>query len=222
MNATRRARLALSLLSALVLLLALAAPAAARQHKAAKPQPTPKAAKTTRSCDRPCASVEDCPKVTCECADDAGSGVAACDTEAHCCASAPTACRRFCQLHKQKWTGRFTPDDGTPAPEPSAGSEPAGSEHDANESAALSAPCDERCERADDCSTITCQCAHGAAENVAACDAKAHCCAGPPIVCGHYCGGKKGKWTGKVVEAPPPADTGPSFDDLYDDGDQQE
>ena len=65
---------------------------------------------------------------------------------------------------------------------------------------------------------MTCQCARGTAENVAACDAKAHCCASARIVCGHFCGAKKGKWTGKVVEPAPPPDAGTSFDDLYDGG----
>ena len=55
--------------------------------------------------------------MTCECANAAASGVAACDTEqTHCCVSARTACERFCELHQQKWTGRFVPE-GAAAPQ---------------------------------------------------------------------------------------------------------
>jgi hypothetical protein len=185
-----------------VLVVAVASPAAARGRKKSSP-PRPKP--TSSACEQPCTHVEDCPKVTCECADASGSGVAACDTEnTHCCASATTACRRFCEMHGQKWTGRYAADAGDATPPPEAD----GAAKD--ESApATPAPCAETCDKAEDCRTMTCQCAHGAAENVAACDPKGHCCAGPGIVCAHFCGGKKGKWTGKVIDAAPPPDAEP-------------
>jgi hypothetical protein len=202
MNATRRNRSALSWLSTLVLLLAIGSPAAARQHKASK---------ATSSCDHPCAHVQDCPKVTCECADAAGSGVAACDTEkTHCCAGARTACKRFCEVNHQKWTGRFTPEDAT-APQDSDGGA-----KDASSSAS-SAACDEPCQKAEDCRTMTCQCAHATAPDVAACDAKTHCCGSTRIVCEHFCRAKKDKWTGKVVDAIPPSDAGSLVDQPSDD-----
>lgn len=210
MNAISRARPALVRLSVLVLLLAMVAPATARQHKPSKAPPKAKAAPATTACDQACAHVEDCPKVTCECADAAGSGVAACDTESHCCANPQTACRHFCELHKQKWTGRFTPDDGAAVPDSSGGS------NDTSASMEPAATCDELCEKAEDCRAMTCQCAHGTAENVSACDAKTHCCGSARIVCEHFCSGKKGKWTGKAVESAPPADPGSSLDELYD------
>ena len=63
---------------------------------------------------------------------------------------------------------------------------------------------------------MTCQCARVTAADVAACDAKAHCCAGARIVCEHFCRAQKDKWTGKVADTAPPSDAGSSLDELYD------
>ena len=96
------------------------------------------------------------------------------------------------------------------AKEPSAASSPA--------------PCDEPCKKAEDCRTMTCQCEHAMAEDVAACDATTHCCAGAKVVCDHFCKEKKDKWSGKVIDSPP-ADVkslldepGGGLDDGDDDG----
>jgi len=191
----------------LTVLLVVAPPATAGE---------PHAATTTSpgACEHPCAHVEDCPKVTCECADASASGVAACDTEeTHCCASANTACERFCEVNHQEWTGRYTPEGDVRAP--AAAAAPGGDAKDASANAA-SAPCDEHCDQATDCRAITCQCTHAKAEDVAACDPKTHCCGSARIVCEHFCEGKKGKWTGKLVESAPPPDAGKSLRDLYD------
>jgi len=168
------------------------------------------------ACEQPCAHVEDCPKVSCECGHDTASGVAICDTEkTHCCFSARDACERFCQVHHQKWTGKFSA-------EPSASSETAGSPGPAaspsagDASAEATAPtCSEPCHEAKECPTITCQCAHGTAPNVAACNAKTHCCGEARVVCDHFCGAQKDKWTGKLVDEPPARD-GDSLDDPHD------
>ena len=178
-------------------------------------EPSDATAKPASACEHPCVHVADCPKVTCECAEASASGVAACDAdETHCCLSANTACERFCEVNHQPWTGRYTPEGDV---QPKRASDGGDGAKDASASAAA-APCAEPCEKAEACRTITCQCAKGTAENVAACDAKTHCCGGARVVCEHFCGGKKGKWTGKVVaEAVPPSDLGSSFRDLYDD-----
>ncbi len=68
---------------------------------------------------------------------------------------------------------------------------------------------------------MNCQCTRTTAPDVAACDAKAHCCAPPRVVCEHFCGEKKEKWSGKVLASPPP-DLGslldePSADDELND-----
>jgi hypothetical protein len=54
--------------------------------------------------------------------------------------------------------------------------------------------------------------------DVAACDVKTHCCGGARVVCEHFCE-KKGKWTGKLVDAAPAPPLGslldaPSEEDL--------
>jgi DMSO/TMAO reductase YedYZ molybdopterin-dependent catalytic subunit len=74
---------------------------------------------------------------------------------------------------------------------------------------------------------MTCECDHGTAPDVAACDAKTHCCGSARVVCQHFCGAKNEKWTGKVVvDASPPPDAPSSLDEQpydgrgdYDDGD---
>ena len=226
MPTARRSRLAPWFLATLVAVLAIAAPVGARQpeHPAPNtPKPAPPAEQATAptsACTHPCTHVADCPKVTCECSEASGSGVAACDTEeTHCCADTETACTRFCEIHQQTWTGRFTAEGATP---PSAAPAPAA----APTTAASPAPCDQPCDKAEDCRTMTCQCAQGSAENVAACEAKTHCCAAARIVCEHFCSGKKGKWTGKAADTPPPSDGDgyggldePPDDDPYDDDD---
>jgi hypothetical protein len=212
----RRATRAVTWLASLVVLVALASPAAGRQQKASRP-PRPAGGKTgaaKSSCSHRCAHVEDCPKVTCQCSTAVASGVAACDTEkTHCCASAGTACERFCEAHHQKWTGRFGPTGAPP-----------GSRDDAEAQASSGAPaaaCDEPCEKPGDCRTMTCQCTHGTAAGVAACDATAHCCGSARVVCEHFCAAKKEKWTGKVVDDAPPADAPSSLDEQpYDGGDE--
>jgi hypothetical protein len=109
-----------------------------------------------------------------------------------------TACERFCEVNNQTWTGRFTPESAS-GDRPSTAKE---------ESAIPSAPaCDEPCKEAKTCRTITCQCAHGTADNVAACNPTTHCCGDSRVVCEHFCRGKKGTWSGKLVETDPPADT---------------
>jgi hypothetical protein len=201
---TRQKQLAFSVL---VILLALASPAnarAPRKHPAAKPT-----AETKAACEQPCAHIEDCPQMTCECAEASGSGVAACDTETRCCASPATACESFCDVHHQKWTGRFTPETGATEPATAAGAPEASA-------TPLAAPCDEPCQKPEDCRTIICQCAHTTAPDVAACDAKTHCCGSARIVCEHFCKAKKDKWTGKFVDSPPP-DTGSSLDEPDED-----
>jgi len=143
------------------------------------------------SCEQPCKHVEDCPKVTCECAHGTGSDVAVCDTEnTHCCSSPQAACEQFCKVNNQTWTGRFTS---------------AASSHEAPPAAASPSPspCDEPCKEAKDCTTVSCQCAHGTAPDVAACDVKTHCCGDRRVVCEHFCSAKKDKWTGKLVEPQP-------------------
>src|SRR5205809_570270 len=71
-----------------------------------------------------------------------------------------------------------------------------------------------RCGRSPTWRSMTCQCAHGTAPNVAPCDATTHCCGSAPVVCEHFCGAKKGKWTGKaVVDASPPPDAPSSLDE---------
>jgi hypothetical protein len=209
MPATNRRRLARASAVAVALLLACAAPAAARKQKAPAPKPSPAAA---RACDHPCEHVADCPKVTCECSEATASGVAACDAEdTHCCTDPETACRHFCESHDQKWTGRLSADAAAAAtPEPGP--------RDAKTGTA----CDEPCRNAEDCSPITCQCAHGIAESVSACNAGTNCCGGAQVVCEHYCTGKLGKWTGKVANpapaaAPEPQRLDDSFQELYDD-----
>jgi hypothetical protein len=186
MNVTRRPSGPLAPLLAVVLLTAIASPAIPGEPEASQP---------SSACDQPCKRVGDCPKVTCECEEATALGVAACDTEkTHCCMSPSTACERFCEVNHQKWTGRSAatpPDERAPiaqdaSPGPSA------------------APCDEPCTEGNDCRTITCQCAHGTAADVAACSAETHCCGDTQVVCDHFCRGKKGKWTGKVVEVAPP------------------
>src|ERR1051325_5936344 len=100
MNATVRIRQTVSWLPAAILVvLVIVPPALARQHKAppSRHHKASQAAAANTSCDHPCEHVEDCPTVTCECADAAASGVAACDTEkTHCCVGTRTACTRFC------------------------------------------------------------------------------------------------------------------------------
>jgi hypothetical protein len=199
MHTNRGAGLALTCAAALVLSLASATPALAGKQKAVKP---------ATACQHPCAHVEDCPKVTCECANATASGVAACDTEkTHCCVSSRTACASFCEANQQKWTGRFTPEEGTSPPAPTTDS-------DVTSGSGPSPACEQSCGKADDCPTITCQCAHGTAPDVAACDAKAHCCGSARVVCEHYCTGAKGKWTGKLVDAPKEHDPGSVLDDM--------
>jgi hypothetical protein len=184
---------------------------------AAEPHATATAPPST-ACEHPCTRVADCPKVTCECEEASATGVAACDTDAtHCCVSANVACERFCEVNHTTWTGRYTPE-GDARPQPAAG---AGGT--VPESPTVVPACAEPCAKADDCHAITCQCAKGTANNVSACDPKLRCCGGPSVVCEHFCGGKKGKWTGKLVEeAPPASDTNRSLRELYDDGDDQD
>jgi hypothetical protein len=65
---------------------------------------------------------------------------------------------------------------------------------------------------------MTCRCAHGDVENVAACNAAARCCGPARVVCQHYCTGKHGTWTGKIAQ-PSSADDRrlrDGLDDLYD------
>ena len=199
----------------------------ARQHAAVKA--------TKSACSHRCTHVDDCPKVTCQCAEASASGVAACDAaKTHCCTSPNTACARFCEAHHQKWTGKFTPEsdaeppsataapadsgspnvDGTAShdAEKPADSEGASTSHDASSSAA-GAECDERCDKPEECHPMTCQCAHAIAESVAACDEHTHCCGSARIVCQHFCSGKKGKWTGKVADASPPPESAPDAPD---------
>jgi hypothetical protein len=212
MLATHR-RLGRSWAVAVALVLACVTPATARKQKAPAPKAAPAAAS---ACDHPCAHVEDCPKVTCECSAATASGVAACDaTDTHCCTDPATACRSFCESHEQKWTGRFT-SDAAPAPTPEPGPR----------DATAPGQCDEPCRKAEDCRPITCQCAKGTAENVSACNANTNCCGSVKVVCDHYCTGANGKWTGKVAEAasepapqaaPEPQRLDDRFQDLYDD-----
>jgi hypothetical protein len=211
MTTARCSRLLFSLALMLLVSAVGAAPAAARQHRqpAAKTKPkakaTPQEPTAASDCQHPCTHVDDCPKVTCECSQASASGVAACDTEeTHCCTSTETACTRFCEMHQQSWTGRFTADGAAAAPAPATAASPA--------------PCNEPCDKAEDCRTMTCQCAKDTAENVAACDPKGHCCAEARIVCEHYCTGKKGKWTGKAVDTPPPSDGDRGLGEPPDDG----
>ncbi len=153
-------------------------------------------------CAHPCARVAECPKVTCECAEASASGVAACDTETtHCCVSAEVACARFCEVNDQTWTGRFTPEPATPG---AATREQAPAAADgAATGPAAAAACSEPCEKADDCRTMTCQCAKGAVPDVAACEPTTRCCGSARVVCEHFCKDKKkGAWTGKTVEPP--------------------
>jgi hypothetical protein len=198
----------------------------------------PVPAKTSDACEHPCTHVTDCPKFTCECESAVASGVAACDVDkTHCCVSPAEACQRFCEVNHQTWTGRSTPEVSTPPPNAGAHAGDAkgtsaknttGKDTTAKEPSASSpsAACDQPCQKADDCRTMTCQCVHAMAEDVAACDATTHCCAGAKIVCDHFCDEKKDKWTGKVIESPPadvkslldePAD-GIGGDDDEDDG----
>jgi hypothetical protein len=157
-------------------------------------------AKADEPCERPCTHVEDCPKVSCECTHDTASGVALCDTEkTHCCGSAGAACKRFCEVYHQKWTGKLTPE--TSAPETPPHDSPA---TQANDAAGSTTACSEPCQEPKDCHTISCQCVHGTAPDVAACNAKTHCCGSARVVCEHFCGAKKDKWTGKLVEQAPP------------------
>jgi len=201
MNATRWARGALAPLLAVALLVSIASPATPREHHASK---------GSSSCHQPCTHVEDCPKVTCECAHGTASGVAVCDTEkTHCCGSASLACKRFCEVNHQKWAGRFTPE---------ASPQDSGAASTDADSSASAAPCPEPCQQAEDCRTVSCQCVHGTVTDVAACDGKAHCCGSSRVVCEHFCGAKKDKWTGKVVEATQPHDEGSGLDEPSNDG----
>jgi hypothetical protein len=170
--------------------------------------------KPTSACEHPCTRVADCPKVTCECAEASATGVAACDTDgSHCCVGANVACERFCEVNHTTWTGRYTPEGDARA-------KPAAEDGGPPESPRAAPACAESCEKAHDCRPITCQCAKGTAEHVSACDPKLHCCGGPSVVCEHFCGGTKGKWTGKLVEAAPSVGAaGHSLRDLYDGGD---
>ena len=186
MTSTRWARGAIAPLMAALLLTAITA-APARGEDAAS--------KTTGSCEQPCTHVEDCPTVTCECEHGTASGVAVCDTEnTHCCGSAISACERFCEVNHQQWTGRFTPEA---PPRPSS----AAAKHE--DPSPSPAACSEPCQEPKDCRTISCQCVHGTALDVAACDVTTHCCGNVRVVCEHYCGEKKDKWTGKLVEPAP-------------------
>ncbi|MEO6028981.1 MAG: hypothetical protein ABIR79_19120, partial [Candidatus Binatia bacterium] len=177
---------------ALVILLALT-PATARAFKDTTADPP---------CAHPCARVAECPKVTCECAEASGSGVAACDTETtHCCVSAEVACARFCEVNNQTWTGRFTPEPA--APGAATGEQPPPPADGAASVPAPSAACSEPCEKAEDCRTMTCRCAKGAVPDVAACEPASHCCGSARVVCEHFCKNKKkGTWTGKTIDAP--------------------
>ena len=169
----------------------------------------PAPSKTAASCDHPCTHVEDCPKATCECSGGTASGVAACDSdETHCCTSPDTACERFCEANHQKWTGRFTPE-----------SSPAQATSGDSTASAPAASCADPCKSPKDCRTVTCECRHGQAEDVAACDMKTNCCGSPNVVCEHFCSGKKGKWTGKLAEPPPPHDAPSLLDDDADETD---
>jgi hypothetical protein len=209
MTATPRRSVSILSFALVCLVGILPSPTIASEPRAAAAQPS-------NACEHPCVHVEDCPKITCECAEASASGVAACDAdETHCCLTASAACERFCEVNHQTWTGRYTPE-GDARPKPAASAPEAAS--DTTPSAAPA--CADTCEKADDCPTITCQCAKGLAEHVAACDAKTHCCGGARVVCEHFCVGKKGKWTGKVAESAPPArDSSPSLRELYGDGD---
>jgi hypothetical protein len=111
--------------------------------------------------------------------------------------SPSTACERFCEVNNQTWTGRFTPETSS--------GDGAATAKDA--SARPAAPLDgESCQEAKDCRTITCQCVHGTAADVAACSPTSHRCGDPRVVCEHFCRGRKGKWSGKLVETAPALD----------------
>ncbi len=210
MHAPTRARLIVRCLPVLLVLVALAGPV-----RALEPAP----AKTADTCDHPCAHVTDCPKFTCECESAVASGVAACDVDnTHCCVTAAVACQRFCEVNHQTWTGRSTPESATAAQNAGghggAAKDSGAKTSTANEPSPNASPaaCDEPCKKAEDCRTMTCQCEHAMAEDVAACDATTHCCAGAKVVCEHYCKEKKDKWSGKVIESPP-ADVKSLLDD---------
>jgi len=148
-------------------------------------------ATSTASCDQPCAHVQDCPKVSCECDHGTASDVAVCDAKkTHCCWSAGAACKRFCAAKHQTWTGKFGPVDVPPIPLPPSGDDSA---------ATSSSTCNHSCKEAGDCPTISCQCEHAIAANVAACDVAANCCGEARVVCEHFCGAKKDRWTGKLA-----------------------
>jgi hypothetical protein len=192
-HAVRRSSRGVVTASVLVLGVALASAAYARPPEKPRPAAEASDAKAPEpACEHPCTHVRDCPKVTCECAEDSASGVAACDAQAsHCCVGAEVACEQFCDLHHQQWTGRYTPESST-RPEPRTASDEA-----SKAPAAEPPPCAEPCDKAEDCTTMTCKCAHTTVEDVAACDAKGHCCAPTEVVCQHYCAEKKDKWTGR-------------------------
>src|SRR5690349_17908160 len=111
---TATSRRSVSILSVVLLcwVWGLPAPAVASEPRAAA------TAQPSNACEHPCAHVEDCPKVTCECDGASASGVAACDADGtHCCLTASAACERFCEVNHQTWTGRYTPEgDARPKP----------------------------------------------------------------------------------------------------------
>ncbi len=183
---------------------------AAKNVPASKNAPVSRKVRDAASADaatacRPCEHADDCPKVTCECDRSTGTNVGACDTEeTHCCASPHDACTAFCAANDQLWTGKFgtaSTHDSAETPPPHA-AEP--SADDAGAAACLH-PCDE----AGDCPTISCQCKKAVARDVAACDVNAKCCGDERVVCEHFCGARKDRWTGKLVEDEAPQEAPP-------------
>jgi hypothetical protein len=164
------------------------------------------------SCSQACTHVEDCPKVSCECEHGSASDVAVCDVQTKCCWSVTEACKQFCRAHHQMWTGRTVPETpGTSIPTPSSG---------ANGADMTPTNCQQPCEAAADCPTMSCQCQHETASHVAACDVKTKCCGTARIVCEHFCGVTKDTWTGKVIEDAAPRRTPDSDEPEGDAGDR--
>ena len=198
MQAHRRCKSWLSLAALVVGVAIVASPAPAKDTRA----------KAAADCDQPCKSVAECPKVDCQCDGGIATDVGACDTKAHCCASAADACESFCAAKKQKWTGKFGADtsgDASPA-------------SDDDKAAASAKACDHTCKNPEDCPKITCKCTKGTAPNVAACDRKAGCCGDARVVCGHYCAEQQDTWTGELAPNPQASDDA-ATDSALDEGD---
>ncbi len=146
-------------------------------------------------CDQPCTRASDCPKITCECDRGTATDVSGCDTEkTHCCASASDTCKGFCAANHQTWLGRFGPD----AP-PADSAKPSAD----GGSAAAESGCRHSCKEAQDCPTVSCECKHGTARDVAACGVSTKCCAEPRVVCDHFCRAQDDRWTGRLLDDAP-------------------